>query len=178
MEVFCQEYIVDLNGTRAAKRAGYSRKTAGSIAGENLKKPEIQARIRQLLDERAKRTFLTADQVVLELQKIAFASLVDYVTIGPDGLPYVDMSDIGPDELAALSEATIDQYWEGKGEDAREILKVKVKQHDKLKALDMLAKHLGMYQATEDGGLAEKVPLSELLTAMAQTMRPKETDEV
>lgn len=54
-EAFCREYVVDYNATQAAIRAGYSKKTAGPIAGENLARPEIQKRIgvlkRRLLDK-------------------------------------------------------------------------------------------------------------------------------
>lgn len=63
-EQFCKEYLIDLNATQAAIRAGYSEKTAGSIGDENLKKPEIKLRIDQLMAEREKRTEITADYVL------------------------------------------------------------------------------------------------------------------
>lgn len=70
-ELFCNEYIVDLHATNAAKRAGYSEKTAYSIGSELLKKPEIRSRIAELMDERSKRTLVDQDFVVRSLLDIA-----------------------------------------------------------------------------------------------------------
>lgn len=63
-ELFCLEYMVDLNATQAAKRAGYSEKTAYSIGSELLKKPEILMRIKNLMEERSKQTMVDATYVV------------------------------------------------------------------------------------------------------------------
>ena len=68
---FIEEYLVDLNATQAAIRAGYSPDTAGSIGSENLKKPEIRARIEKAIAERSKRTGINQDRIVMELAKIA-----------------------------------------------------------------------------------------------------------
>lgn len=69
---FVGEYLVDLNATQAAIRAGYSARTAGKIGSENLSKPEIAAAVSAAQDERAKRTGITADRVLQELALIAF----------------------------------------------------------------------------------------------------------
>ena len=68
---FVQEYLVDLNATQAAIRAGYSKKTAEKIGYENLRKPEIQAAIKEAMDRREKRSNITQDFVLSELYKIA-----------------------------------------------------------------------------------------------------------
>ena len=70
---FVDEYLVDLNATKAAIRAGYSPGTAGAIGHENLKKPEIVTAIADARAEMQKRTHITADRVVMELGLIAFA---------------------------------------------------------------------------------------------------------
>lgn len=70
-EKFCQEYLIDLNATQAAVRAGYSAKTAEKIAHENQRKPEIQARIEELRQSQQERTQVDADRVVEKLWKIA-----------------------------------------------------------------------------------------------------------
>lgn len=70
---FCKEYLIDLNATQSAIRAGYSPKTAGSTASENLKKPEIQNYLSKLMQERSERTGITADNVLKEIQKVAFS---------------------------------------------------------------------------------------------------------
>lgn len=69
-ERFCREYLIDLNGTQAAIRAGYSEKTAYSIASEVLKKPEIMMRINELQADRSQRTEITADYVLNGIKEI------------------------------------------------------------------------------------------------------------
>ena len=69
-KMFAQEYLVDLNATQAALRAGYSKKTAFSIGNENLKKPEIQAAIQKLMQKREKRVEINQDYVIEKLLEI------------------------------------------------------------------------------------------------------------
>ncbi len=71
-EKFCYEYVLHLNATKAAINAGYSKKTAYSIGAENLKKPEIQARIKYMQDNLAETAQLSALRVLKEHEKIAF----------------------------------------------------------------------------------------------------------
>lgn len=70
-ERFCEEYLIDLNATQAAIRAGYSPDTAGAIGSENLKKPEIHARVAEMKAERSQRTEITADYVLTGLKEVA-----------------------------------------------------------------------------------------------------------
>lgn len=72
--LFCKEYVIDLNATQAAIRAGYSAKTAGQMGDENLKKPQIQAEIRRLTSDRSQRTEITADYVLQKIQSIVEAT--------------------------------------------------------------------------------------------------------
>ncbi len=69
-ERFCREYIIDYNATDAAIRAGYSEKTARSIGSENLTKPDILARVRELQTEQAERLCINADWVVMQLVEV------------------------------------------------------------------------------------------------------------
>ncbi|KMJ53784.1 hypothetical protein ACG97_05925 [Vogesella sp. EB] len=78
---FVDEYLIDLNATQAALRAGYSKRTAGQIGDENLKKPEIQKAIQQRMQERQARTQISADMVLRRWWEIATADpneLVSY----------------------------------------------------------------------------------------------------
>lgn len=68
---FCEEYLIDLNATQAAIRAGYSSKTANRIAAQNLSKLDIQNYISELRNNQSNRTGITADTVLKELEKIA-----------------------------------------------------------------------------------------------------------
>lgn len=76
---FVDEYIIDLNGTQAAIRAGYSTRSAKAIAAENLTKPVIVAAIQAAMDARAERTQITADQVLKRWHQIAFADVNDLI---------------------------------------------------------------------------------------------------
>lgn len=74
-EKFCQEYLIDLNATQAAIRAGYSENTAYCIGWENLRKPEIRTRVENLIDQRSKRTLVHADFVIDNLVEVSQRSL-------------------------------------------------------------------------------------------------------
>ena len=91
--------------------------------------------------ERSKRVEIRADQVLREYGRLAFANLADFVR--PDGS--TDLSEVSRDQMAAVPEVTVDELVQGRGEEARQILRVKVKLHDKKGALDSVARHLGMF---------------------------------
>lgn len=143
-EQFCREYLIDLNATQAAIRAGYSVDTAKQIGYDNFTKPYIAERIAELKAEREKRTEITADNVLREIAKVGFSNLLDYMTVQADGYAYVDMSNMTRDQAAALAEISVDEYTDGSGEDARPIKRVKIKTHNKITALENLAKHLNI----------------------------------
>ena len=106
-EVFCDEYLIDLNATQAAIRAGYSVESAGSIGSELLKKPEIRARIDRAMAERSKRTGINADRVLLELGKIAFVNAIDVINMTDATV----LTDASRDDTAPEKTATA---WNGK----------------------------------------------------------------
>ena len=121
---FVQEYLIDLNATQAAIRAGYSTKTAQVIGAENLSKPMVAAAIYEAMSERSKRTEITADKIVDEYAKIAFTDvdLAKFVTIA-----------------------------------------------DKIRALDSLARHLGLFN--------DKLHVSGGLTLVELVMRSMRRDD-
>ncbi len=127
---FVEEYLVDLNGTQAAIRAGYSPNCAGQQAYENLKKPEIIALIEDLQKARAERTRISQADVVQELRRMAFANIVDYLDFTDEGVaqPRVGLTWLTRDKATALVEIT-----ETIGADHTRTIKVKM--HDKLPAL-------------------------------------------
>lgn len=154
---FVQEYLVDLNASAAARRAGYSPKTAHRTGNENMQKPAIVAAIAEAKEARSRRTQVTADQVVDELAKIGFSNLLDYFRISTEGEPYVDLSAVTREQAAVLAELQVDDYLEGRGDDTREVRRVKVKLHDKLKALEQLARHLGVAERLDVTSGGEKL---------------------
>ncbi len=98
----CGEYLVDLNATQAALRAGYSRFTARQIASENLSKPYIRDRISQLREERSRRTQVSVDRVLEELAAIAVAKLADYTQWTDDGPAAVDPATLSRMDMAEV----------------------------------------------------------------------------
>jgi len=124
---FCEEYLIDLNATQAAIRAGYSEKTANRIASENLTKLDIQEYIAEKREELSNSTKITTEKV---LKAIADIALEDRSTVF--------------ETMNKISSADIDT--EERMEILNGVQKLLVKDADKLKALDMLSKHLGLYE--------------------------------
>lgn len=150
---FVDEYLVDLNATQAAIRAGYSQRTAKEIGCQNLTKLNIAAAIDKAIMARSARTKITVDRVLKELARLAFANMFDYVRVNSDGLAYVDLSDITRDQFAAVQELNIDQYLEFENDEAREVKKVKLKLADKRSNLELIGRHLKMFtDKIEHGG--------------------------
>ena len=155
---FVEEYLIDLNATQAAIRAGYSPDTAYSIGNENMKKPEIKARVDKAMAERSRRTGVNADRVVMELAKIAFVNAGDVI----DAETATVKPDAARDDTAAIQSVKVKTF----GEDG---LEREVKMADKLKALELLGKHLGMFKDKVElsGSLeTEKNKLDDLIQQM------------
>lgn len=121
---FCEEYLKDMNGTQAAIRAGYSEKTAKSIANENLTKPDIQTYIQELQEGIKKRNDISVDEIIQDLIEIKNRCLQNVPVM------YFDK---------------IDKEWKQEGTVCGEPV-YKFDAQGALKALDMLMKHLGGYQ--------------------------------
>ena len=145
-EAFCDKYLIDLNATQAAIRAGYSVESAGSIGSELLQKPEIRARIDKAMAERSRRTGINADRVLRELARVAFvdpSQVIDLNTaeVKPDAIK---------DDLAAIAGMKV-KYVPHKDfdEDGEPIIEQAIEREvrlaDKLKALELCGKHLGMF---------------------------------
>lgn len=147
---FVRQYLVDLNATQAAIRAGYSPKTANRTGPENLSKPVVRTAVDEAMARRAEETKLSAESVVQELAKLAFSNMLDYVSITSAGEAYVDLAELTRDQAAAIVEVQVDDYLDGRGEDAREVRRVKVKLADKKGALELLGKHLQLFTERVD----------------------------
>ncbi len=135
---FVEEYLIDLNATQAAIRAGYSPDTAGSIGAENLKKPEIKSRIDKAMAERSKRTGINQDRVLQELARIGFARITD--AIDPNTAKI--RKDASEDDLACIQSIKIKPNEFGTERE--------VKMYDKRAALVDLGKHLGLFSSEKD----------------------------
>ncbi len=167
---FAEEYLVDLNATQAAIRAGYSAKAAKPQGARLLTYANLVREIAKGVQRRSARTEVTADRVVEELAKLAFSDIEDYLQIRGDGTIRLDFSAIPEGATAAISEIVQDVYMDGKGEDAEPVKKTKFKLHDKLGALNLLGKHLKMFierheHSGPDGGPIEYAGIRERLAS-------------
>lgn len=142
---FVTEYLVDLNAAAAARRAGYSARTANRMGHENLSKPDIAAAVQAAMKKRAERTEITAERVLHEISLLAFSNMLDYVRLTPEGDAFIDLSDLTREQAAALTEVQVEDYLDGRGDDARAVRRVKVKVADKKGALELLGKHLSLF---------------------------------
>jgi phage terminase small subunit len=142
---FVEEYLIDLNATQAAIRAGYSEKTAGSVGFENLRKPEIASAISEAQAKRSERTQITQDMVLNELAKIGFSDIREALT-GDGAL--VSPHEWGDRFAGAVSSIEVVTRPSGEyDENSRPIMDHvhKIKTWDKKGALESIGKHLGMF---------------------------------
>ena len=151
--LFCDEYLIDLNATQAAIRAGYSEKTARKIGQENLTKPDIQEYIQKRTADRIERTEITQDMVLRELAIIAFSNAADYASV----VEKEGMDKAGNPVKYITVEPVLTEYLTEAQKKALAVIKkgrdgFEVKPYDKVRALELLGKHLGMF--------TEKVDLS------------------
>ena len=151
---FVAEYLIDLNATQAATRAGYSKKTANEQGSRLLANVSVSAAIRQGMNARSGRVEITQDMVLKELAKIGFSDIRKVVRWGETQVRMIDgeegeAEDMVPYHGLALIDSTeIDDNTAGaiaevsQGKDG-----LKVKLHDKKGALVDIGRHLGMFSA-------------------------------
>ena len=146
VKAFCEEYVVDFNGAAAAERAGYRKLRARITASELLCRPEAITYIKELTEQRKERTELDGDRIIKELEAIAYARATDFVKVKDvmigEGrtsrkvrVAYIELtSDVEEEKQKAISE--IRQTKEG----------IALKVHDKVKALELLGRHAGIFE--------------------------------
>lgn len=149
---FIDEYLIDLNATQAAIRAGYSVKTAREQASQNLTKLNIQQAISEKMAERSKRTGVNQDRVVMELAKIAFVNAADVI----DSDDATIKAGATADDTAAIQSVKVKVIPTKEGEGVEREIRL----NDKLKALELLGKHLGMWNDKLDVNLNIPVVIS------------------
>lgn len=157
-KLFVEEYLIDLNATQAAIRAGYSPDTARDIGCENLAKPNIRAEIDKALAERSRRTGINQDRVLMELARIALlnpANVVDFdeATIREDATV---------DDLAAVASVKVKRFPTKEGEG----IEREIKFYDKNKALDALGRHLGMFQNNVNVNVESSGKLDDIMSQL------------
>lgn len=138
-QAFVNEYVKDFNGTQAAIRAGYSKKTANEQAAQLLAKLSIQQAVKGFQQKVAQNTEVTVESLILELKKIAFSDVGKYLEPGNE---VTDIAALPPEVRAAVASVkkTVTEF------DGGSKTSVGFTLHSKLQAIEMLAKHLGFYE--------------------------------
>lgn len=134
---FVDEYLVDLNATQAAIRAGYSAKTAKQQGARLLTNADIAAAVQRGMDKRSERTQVTADKVIRELARLGFSDMRKLMEWGPDGVKLRESDDLDDDDALAVAEVVETTTKDGGS--------IKLKVHDKQAALVNLGRHLGLF---------------------------------
>lgn len=142
-EFFCREYLVDLNATQAAIRAGYSEKTAQAISTENLSKPLIQQRIQALKNERSKSIKTDSEYVLRRLREIDELDVIDIMD--DSMMTFKPLSEWPRSWRISISGIDIQTIISGNGDDEPiEKLVRKIKWPDKTKNLELIGRHVGV----------------------------------
>lgn len=155
---FVDEYLIDLNATQAAIRAGYSPQTAQEQGSQNLSKLMVSEAIDKALAARSRRTGITQDRVLRELAKVAFVNAND--VIDPDSATV--RADATEEDLACIQAVKVKTSESEMGSSAEREIKL----YDKMRALEMLGKHLGLFDKRgQDSSNGEKNNLLEAIAA-------------
>jgi phage terminase small subunit len=133
---FCEEYLIDLNATQAAIRAGYKVRQSGD---DNMSNPVMRAYIDKCLAERSKRIGINQDRVVQELARIALVNPTDVINANDATVK----SEANRDDTAAILSVKVKVI---PTQDGGEITEREIRMADKIKALELLGKHLGMFK--------------------------------
>lgn len=149
---FCEEYLIDLNATQAAIRAGYAVKTATEQASRLLTNVNVSREIERLQAVQSRRTGITADRVIRELAKIAFVD-PDRVINADDGTIKADATD---EDKAAIQGVKVKRSSSMNGDSFEN----EVRLYDKTKALELLGKHLGLFTDKVDLNMTQPIVVS------------------
>lgn len=184
---FCEEYLIDLNATQAAIRAGYSEKTAYRTGADNLRKPQIEEYIAKRQKELSRSTEITQERVIKELALIVFSNNADYAHVVEKkmqveaGGALVDVLDKdGKPVMYRTVEPVLTEKLTEEQKRALAVIKkgrdgLEVKSCDKVKALELLGKHLGIFTDKIEANVNDTTR-SELQELLAQRKARGEPD--
>ena len=181
-QLFILEFLVDKNATQAAIRAGYSVRTARKIATENLSKPVIKAAIDTEIEKQKARITFTADQVLEELARVGFADMKDFVEIDEGGtiraLPLDTLAEGKSRIIKKVKEKRVIRSTKGteSNPDGDQILDAMFEFElcDKVKSLELLARHLGLLHDKTEVDL--KQPVQITIKKFCSRKTAKDTD--
>ncbi len=143
---FVEEYLVDLHITKAAIRAGYSARSAYSTGHRLMRNAEIQNAISKARAKLSESTKISAERVLDAYAKIAFGGLSKFLNVSDEGAITVDLRDCTPEDLNILSELVVEDIDKSPERGSSPARRIRVKMLDRLRALEALSKHLGLFE--------------------------------
>ena len=192
-ELFCQALHKGKSARDAAIEAGF--KPSRRAAWRRGQRVVIRRRLDELTGLHAKREAaaiaraaeayaVTTDRIVGHLARIAFANIEDYLTVDSNGEPSIDIAKATRDQKFAITEVLLDQYMDGRGDDARKVKRIRIKLADKRAALVDLGKHLGLFvdpatlNITQNNYFDERPPTMDEWKKELELQATERTDRV
>jgi len=167
-EEFCQQYVIDFNGARAARDAGFSKKGSDVRASLLLVNVKVQERVAELMRNRSERTQITQDMVLRELATLGFSDFRDYGEVvkesGADRLRLKTFKEVKGEATRAIKSITEHVTKDG--------VQLKFNLHSKERPLELLGKHLGMFADRFNVGVSGSMNI----TVISAVPRPKENN--
>jgi phage terminase small subunit len=148
------------NGTRAALLAGCPKTSAHVMASRWLRNADVQDRVEQSLGRMAQKYELSAEKVIRELCKLAFANIADYVEINQEGVAFLSLSEITRDQAAAIREITLESCAQGPMKDGNVRRTLHLRLSDKVRCLELLGKFLKLFGK---GGASASEPVRVII---------------
>jgi len=165
-EIFVREYLISLNATDAAEKAGYSKKTANRIGHELLQRPDIAEAVKSKIEKRFTKLDISADRILNELARIAFADLKKVMDWNDGRIEIKNSDEIADDDSAAIAE--ISETITGQGTITR-----KLRHHDKVRALELLGKYQKLFIEKHEHSGPDGKPLIDSFSSLVKLLDSK-----
>jgi len=163
MKKFVDEYLIDFNATQAAIRAGYSPDTANEQGSQLLARPDIRELVAEGQKEIMERTQTFQDNAVAELKIVGFSDLADFLTVKDGGIveqkPFNELTKEQTKCIKKIKQ-TVRSSHSADGTILHQTAVIEIELHDKLKALELLGRHLGMFNDSIRLKSEEPLPLT------------------
>ncbi len=163
MKKFVDEYLVDFNATAAAIRAGYSESTANEQGSQLLARPDIRELVAEGQKAIAERTQTFQDSAVEELKIVGFSDLADFLTVKEGGIveqkPFNELTKAQTKCIKKIKQVVRSSH-SADGTILHQTAVIEIELHDKLKALELLGRHLGMFNDSIRLKSEEPLPLT------------------
>ncbi len=156
-------YMAGKSKTNAMLDAGYSESMARTRANDIFTDPAFESELKRRQSLASHRSDVTLDWIVGKLKDIAGANIGDLYDTYSDGSVILNMKKMTPELMTAMTGLTVDQYQEGRGSKSTQVKKVRVILADKLRALELLVRHLGLSKEKQSIEVTGELSLVERL---------------